>query len=58
MRVQAHKSEGVGIHFPPRDPKHEDPEWFQRDLDDPESEDPEGLDPLPTERHRRVPGMS
>lgn len=54
-RIQAHKSEGVGLTFPPRDPKHADPEWFQRDLDDPESDDPVGEDPLPTLRHRQVP---
>ena len=52
-RVQA--AEGIGLRIPERDPDHADPEWFQRDLDDLESEDDEGLDPLPTARHRTVP---
>lgn len=55
MRVQAPLNEGIGLKLPERDPSHEDPDWFQRDLDEPESDDPEGLDPLPTERHRQVP---
>lgn len=55
MRVQAPRNEGVGLKLPERDPRHEDPDWYQRDLDEPESDDPEGLDPLPTERHRRIP---
>jgi hypothetical protein len=48
--------EGVGLVIPKRNPAHADPEWYQRDLDD-ELEDPDTpwLDPLPTERHRRVP---
>lgn len=57
-RIQVRRDEGVGMHFPPRDPNHADPEWFQRDLDDPESDDPVPPDPLPTERHRTVPGFS
>lgn len=48
-------SEGIGLRIPARDPDHADPAWFQCDLDDPESEDEEALDPLPTLRHRRVP---
>ncbi len=55
MRIIAPRSEGVGIKFPARDPKHEDPNWYQRDLDEPESDDPDMIDPLPTERHRTVP---
>lgn len=44
------------MEFPPRNPAHADPDWFQLDLDD-EIEDPDGpwLDPLPTPRHREVP---
>ena len=43
---------------PQRNPAHADPQWFECDLDD-EIEDPDApdLDPLPTERHRRVPGF-
>ena len=41
-----------------RDPAHADSDWFQLDLDD-EFDDPdmEFVDPLPTERHRIVPGF-
>jgi hypothetical protein len=55
-RVQAPRWEGVGLRFPERNPAHEDPQWFELDLDD-EFEDPdvEPVDPLPTERHRQVP---
>jgi hypothetical protein len=55
-RVSAPLSEGVGLRVPPRNPAHADPEWFQRDLDD-QIEDPDAPapDPLPTERHRKVP---
>lgn len=55
-RVSALISEGIGAVIPPRNPAHADPDWFQRDLDD-EIEDPdtEFVDPLPTERHRKVP---
>lgn len=47
----------VGL-VPARDPAHEDPQWFECDLDD-EFDDPDTLfvDPLPTERHRTVPGF-
>jgi hypothetical protein len=55
MRISAPRSEGIGLRFPPRDPDHEDPEWFQLDLDELESDDDEGVDPLPTERHRVIP---
>lgn len=54
-RVQASKSEGIGLEIPERNPDHADPEWFQRDLDDLESNDDDGLDPLPTARHRQLP---
>jgi hypothetical protein len=48
----------VGYTFPQRNPAHSDPEWFQRDLDDQwEDPDTEPADPLPTERHRTVPGF-
>jgi hypothetical protein len=57
-RVQAPLSEGVGYTFPSRNPAHSDPEWFQCDLDDQwEDPDTEPADPLPTERHRTVPGF-
>lgn len=43
---------------PARDPAHEDPQWFElgsdEDLNDP---DMPFVDPLPTERHRTVPGF-
>jgi hypothetical protein len=55
-RISAPRSEGVGLTFPERNPAHAHPEWFQRDLDEPiEDPDVESDDPLPTERHRRVP---
>lgn len=50
-------SETVGLpKLPPRDPAHEDPEWFQRDLDD-EINDPDEpyIDKMPTERYFRIP---
>lgn len=59
MRVMASRSEGVGLPpARPRHPGHEDPQWFELDLDD-EFDDPdvEPVDPLPTERHRTVPGF-
>jgi hypothetical protein len=52
---EVQSSRGVGLEIPERDPDHSDIEWFQRDLDDLESDDPDFIDPLPTERHRRVP---
>ena len=47
---------GGGL-VPARNPAHEDPEWFECDLDDEIEDDPDApfVDPLPTERHRRVP---
>jgi hypothetical protein len=50
-----YSARGVGLEIPERDPDHADPEWFQCDLDDLESDDPDFIDPLPTERHRSVP---
>jgi hypothetical protein len=48
--------EGIGLVLPGRNPAHADPEWYQRDLDDPiEDPDVPYVDPLPTERHRRIP---
>lgn len=45
--------------IPERNPAHADPQWFERDLDDAfEDPDVEPADPLPTERHRTVPGFS
>lgn len=57
-RHMASRSEGAGYGpLPPRDPAHEPIDWFQTDYDDqfvdPDAPDPP--DPLPTERHRRVP---
>lgn len=52
--------EGVGYApIPKRNPAHEPIDWFETDYDD-QFEDPDTpfVDPLPTERHRRVPGMS
>lgn len=55
MRVMAPANEGVGIKFTERDPLHEDPQWYERDLDDDELLDEPGPDPLPTPRHRQIP---
>lgn len=57
-RVQAPLTEGAGYVIPKqRDPAHEPIDWFETDYDDqfvdPDAPDPP--DPLPTERHRRVP---
>lgn len=56
MRVQAHKSEGVGLAFPTReaDCSGRRPSWypFQINVCD---EDAPTEDPLPTERHRTLP---
>lgn len=52
-------TEGVGLPpASPRHPGHEHVQWFELDLDD-EFDDPDEpfVDPLPTERHRTVPGM-
>jgi len=39
-----------------KNPAHEDPQWFELDLDDDlEDPDAEPVDPLPTERYRRIP---
>jgi hypothetical protein len=55
-RVQAPASEGVGYHFPERksDCSGGRPSWFpfQIAVCDVDEEAP---DPLPTERHRRIP---
>lgn len=56
-RISAPASEGIGLVIPPRNPDHAELEWFQRDLDELESDDPEGVDPVPTLRHREVPGF-
>lgn len=45
--------QGVGLKLPERDPDHSDPQWYELDLDD--EVDAPDIDPLPTERHRRVP---
>jgi hypothetical protein len=57
-RVSAPRSEGIGLRIPPRNPAHAHPQWYELDLDD-QFEDPdvEPNDPLPTERHRTVPGF-
>lgn len=55
-RVSAPRSEGIGLKLPERNPAHEDPQWYECDLDEAiEDPDVEPDDPLPTERHRRVP---
>lgn len=58
-RVQAPYGEGAGYRIPPRDPAHENPEWFQLGTDE-DLNDPDGpfVDPLPTERHRQIPEVS
>jgi hypothetical protein len=55
-RHMAERWEGAGYTIPPRNPAHEDPQWYQCDLDD-EFEDPDApfVDPLPTPRHRQIP---
>lgn len=58
-KATARRDEGIGLPpMPPRNPAHEHPQWFELDLDD-EFEDPdtEPYEPLPTERHRTVPGF-
>lgn len=56
-RVQASASEGAGYGPLPgeRNPAHEDPQWFELDLDD-DFDDPDEpfIDPLPTPRHRGI----
>jgi hypothetical protein len=55
-KVQAHKTEGVGLVLPERDPAHAEDNWYQRDLDDDvDDPDTEPVDPLPTTRHREIP---
>jgi hypothetical protein len=57
-RHMAPLTEGVGLVFPARNPAHADPQWYECDLDDPiEDPDAPDIDPLPTERHRTVPGF-
>ena len=58
-RHMAPAGEGAGYEIPKRNVAHEDPQWYELDTDD-EIEDPDAefVDPLPTERHRTVPGMS
>jgi len=58
-RSWAWKWEGVGLPpAPPRDPAHANPQWFELDSDE-EIDDPDApaIDPLPTERHRRIPDL-
>jgi hypothetical protein len=56
MFVDGDQFEVVGGLVPVRDPAHADPEWFELGLDE-DLNDPDApfVDPLPTERHRRVP---
>lgn len=53
-------TEGAGYGpMPARNPAHAPIDWFQTDYDD-QFEDPDAPDPpdpLPTERHRSVPGF-
>jgi hypothetical protein len=55
-RVQAPRDEGAGYRIPRRDPAHAHPQWFELGTDE-DYNDPDDafVDPLPTERHRRVP---
>jgi hypothetical protein len=59
-RIIARRDEGVGYEMPgPRHPGHEPVDWYETDYDDQfDDPDTEPEDPLPTERHRTVPGMS
>jgi hypothetical protein len=59
-RHQAPLAEGAGYKLPgPRNPAHEPIDWWETDYDDQfEDPDTEFVDPLPTERHRSVPGMN
>ena len=55
---RADQMDGWLFRVPARNPAHADPEWFQRDLDEPiEDPDTPMIDPLPTDPHRRVPGF-
>lgn len=58
MTHQGHNSANVGLIPSLRDQAHEPIDWFETDYDD-QFEDPDepDYDPLPTERHRRVPGF-
>lgn len=58
-RVQANLNDGIGLTKPgpdDRDPDHEDPQWFERDLDgdDYKGTDEPDVDLFPTERHWRI----
>jgi hypothetical protein len=53
---RVHSAEGVGLKRPRRDLAHAQPGWFETDADDPvEDPDEPALNPLPDERHRKVP---
>jgi hypothetical protein len=56
-KVQASPKEGAGYKpIPRRDIAHADPDWFETGKDE-DINDPDDLflDPLPAERHRRIP---
>lgn len=56
-RVQASAAEGAGYGRLPgeRNPAHEDPQWFELDLDD-DFDDPDEPDQVPlTSRQRGIP---
>lgn len=56
MRVQAHKSEGIGLKIPERDADCSGwrPSWYPFQVNVCDVDDPD-IDPLPTERHRTLP---
>jgi hypothetical protein len=61
-RISASRKEGIGLTRPAtRDRKldHRDPEWYVRDLDGDDylDRDEPHEEPLPTDRHRAVPGF-
>lgn len=59
MFLRADNAQGAVLTpLPARNPAHEPIDWFETDYDD-QFDDPDApdYDPLPTERHRRVPGF-
>jgi hypothetical protein len=57
-RIQVDRSEGIGMHFPERESSCDGahPRWYDWIVNtDHVCEPDDHVDPLPTERHRRVP---